>query len=134
MRIIDAKKLVLGRMAAVVSKMALKGETIIILNSEKAVITGSKKDVLMKYNAKKQRGDPYHGPYFPRGPQMIVKRTIRGMLPYKQEKGLKAFKNIKCYLGIPEEFKDKKLETIEDAKLSKKVRKYISLGEISSLI
>ncbi|MDD5253876.1 MAG: 50S ribosomal protein L13 [Candidatus Nanoarchaeia archaeon] len=134
MIVIDANKLILGRLAAVVAKRALKGEEIIIVNSENAVITGRKKDLLNQYHAKRARGDPLYGPYFPRRPNLIIKRTIRGMLPYKQEKGLKALNRIKCYNGIPLELKDKKMEMLAEAKLKGGVVGYMSLKEISSLI
>jgi ribosome-binding ATPase YchF (GTP1/OBG family) len=44
------------------------------------------------------------------------------MLPYKQEKGLLAFKRIMCFTGIPDELKGKTFGTIEEAKSKGKVR------------
>ncbi|MFH0868111.1 MAG: 50S ribosomal protein L13, partial [Candidatus Woesearchaeota archaeon] len=44
---------------------------------------------------------------------------IRGMLPYKKERGRTAFKNIKCYIGIPEDFKNQKMDTIKNANVEK---------------
>ena len=41
------------------------------------------------------------------------------MLPYKKERGRKAFDNIKCYIGIPEKLKDQKLNTINNASINK---------------
>ncbi|MDD5331471.1 MAG: 50S ribosomal protein L13 [Candidatus Nanoarchaeia archaeon] len=133
MIIIDAKKAVLGRLAATASKLALKGEEVIILNCEKVVVAGTKPNILAKYHRKRTMGDPLHGPYFPRQPNQIVKRTIRGMVPYKQEKGLKAYNKIRCYKGIPDQFKDKKLEVIQETKL-KNATKYLTLEQISALI
>ncbi len=54
------------------------------------------------------------------------------MLPYKQEKGRKAFKNIKCYIGVPKEFEGKKVETIEKANVKNiKKTKYLTIKEIA---
>ena len=133
--IIDAKELILGRMAAKVAKKALEGETIDIINAEQAVITGSKSDILAEYKHRQQRGQPKTGPFFFTKENLFVKRAIRGMLPYKKEKGRVAFKRIKCYVGIPSEFKDIKAETVEGAHISKvQMLKYISVKELCYLL
>ncbi|MFH2028779.1 MAG: 50S ribosomal protein L13, partial [Nanoarchaeota archaeon] len=104
--IIDATNLILGRLGTYVAKQALLGEKIDIINCEKAVISGKKDFTLKKYLIIKDRGT-YKGPFLPRQPNLFVRRSIRGMLTYKQERGKKAYANIKCYRGMPEEFKDK---------------------------
>ena len=116
--IIDANNLILGRMATFVAKQALLGEEISIVNCEKAIMTGNKQQILAKYKKKMSMGKPQKGPFVLRRVDMFVKKTIRGMLPYKQEKGLKAYKRVKCYVGVPDEFKEKKLETIENANVT----------------
>ncbi|MCX8158546.1 MAG: 50S ribosomal protein L13 [Candidatus Diapherotrites archaeon] len=120
MVVIDAKDLVLGRMCSVVAKRALKGEDIKIVNSEKCVIIGGRQTIFNKYKTRKDmktKGNPIKGgPKYPKMPHLIVKRAIRGMLPYKKETGRKALKRIKVYIGIPNELKDSKFETIEEAK------------------
>ncbi|MBU1201817.1 MAG: 50S ribosomal protein L13 [Nanoarchaeota archaeon] len=129
--IIDATNLIIGRMSTFIAKKALQGEQIDIINSEKAVITGDKKKLMAAYRRKREFGAPLVGPYFPRQPDKFVKRTIRGMLPYKQPRGLAAFKNIKCYVGVPEELKDKKPETIKEASIEKLSNiKYLTVNEI----
>ena len=115
--IIDATDLRLGRMATVVAKQALLGETIDIVNCENAVLTGNRDNVLGEYKNRLKR-ITYKGPIVHRMPDRFVKRTIRGMLPYKQYKGDKAFKRIKCYMGVPDQFKDKKFETIKEANIA----------------
>ena len=129
--IIDANNLILGRMATFVAKQALLGEDIKIVNCEKALLTGDRKKVLLRYREKKQSMKPQKGPFILRRPERFVKRSIRGMLPYKQEKGRKAFERVICYSDVPEEFKDKKLATIEKANISKVPNlKYLTVGEI----
>ena len=130
--ILDATDLILGRMAARVAKMSLLGEKVDIVNCENAIITGDKAYLLKRYKQRKERGIPLKGPYFPRMPDRIVRRAIRGMLPYKRERGREAFKKIMCYIGVPDEFKDKKLETLKEVNISKVPSlKYLSVGEIS---
>lgn len=130
--IIDATDLILGRMASVAAKKALLGEEIKIVNCEKAVITGSKKYLLEKYKSKRDKGVPLKGPYFPRMPDRIVRRTIRGMLPYKKPRGRDAFKRVMCYIGVPDEFSREKTITIKEANLSKlPTLKYLTIRQIS---
>jgi large subunit ribosomal protein L13 len=131
--IIDATDLIMGRMAAVVAKRAMLGEKIDIVNCEKAVITGTRKNVLENFKKKYDLGrNPYKGPFFPRASDRLIRRSIRGMLPYKKDKGDRAYKAIMCYVGIPEQFSGQKLETIAKANVSKlKNYKYITVGELS---
>ena len=76
--------------------------------------------------------NPYKGPFFPRASDRIVRRSIRGMLPYKQEKGDTAYKAVMCYVGVPEKFKGQKIETIEKVNVSKlKNYKYMVIGELA---
>jgi len=116
MKIIDAEGTVLGRLASYTAKEALKGEEIIILNSEKAIITGRKADIKEYYESKRKRvGSTQKGPKVSRSSEKIVKRTIRGMLPnYRDGRGRDALKKIKCYKGIPLEFKDKEKLIFKD--------------------
>ena len=133
MKVIDASNLVLGRMAAKVAKEALSGESVVVVNCEKAVVTGTKKLVLGKYkHARLERGDPYHGPFISRMPDRMVKRTIRGMLPYKKEKGEKAYKKIRCFVGIPEKYSNEKIETFAFASSEKlKNPNFVKLEEVA---
>lgn len=132
MAVVDANDLILGRLATVVAKRALLGESIDVVNCEKAVITGNRKTILDKYHAKRSRGIPSKGPFFPRRSDMLVRRTIRGMLPYKRPKGRDAFRRVKCHLGLPKEFEGKQIETFEEASISKLTTlKYVKLDNLS---
>jgi len=130
---IDATNLIMGRIATVAAKKALLGETVNIVNCDKAVITGNKKTTLAEFKRKREMGIPAKGPFIHRSSDKIMKRAIRGMIPYKQEKGVKAFKRVRCYVGVPEEIKN--LETIKEADVSKVPNlKYLSLGKISKFM
>lgn len=129
--IIDATNLIVGRLASFAAKQALLGEAVDIVNCEKAMMTGDRKWILKEYARKMQIGTYNKGPFTVRMPDRFVKRIIRGMLPYKQEKGRSALGRIKCYIGVPERFKDKKLETVGHVNISKVPNlKYISIGEL----
>ena len=131
--VIDADGLLLGRMASVVAQRALAGEEIAIVNAEKAIVSGNRAQVLAAYDQKRKRGSREGGPFFPRRPDHIVKRTIRGMLPYKRERGVTAFKKIKVYVGIPYEFAGAETETLEQAHLDRlSSSRYITIGSIST--
>jgi large subunit ribosomal protein L13 len=129
--IIDATNLIAGRLGTIVAKKALLGEGIVVLNSEKAVVSGKKDMVLKGSKTDFDRGTQSTGPFIPKRADRYLKRVFRGMLPYKQDKGKKAFARIKCYNGIPENFKDQKMETIESISTSKLPNpKYVTLKEI----
>jgi len=117
--IIDAKDLIVGRLSSFAAKKALQGESIHIVNAEQAVVTGKKKDIITHYKHKSERGQPITGPFIPKQEEKFLKRIIRGMLPYKRERGRVAFRKIKCYQGTPESLKDKKTETIKTAHISR---------------
>lgn len=110
MKIIDGKNAVLGRLASYVAKEALKGGEIVVLNCEKVIITGNKKEIKEKFEKKRGRvGSGQKGPKHSRISHKIVKRTIRGMLPnHRKGRGKEAYRRIKCFSGIPKEFEDKK--------------------------
>ena len=129
--IIDATNAVLGKIATKIAKMLLLGEKVDLVNCENVIITGNKKWILNEFKQRRARGTPSKGPFYPRYPHMIVKRTIRGMLPYKKNRGREAFKRLKCYVGVPEEFKDKKIEVIKDVLKKPNIIRYMTLKEIS---
>ncbi len=110
MKIIDGKDAVLGRLASYVAKEALKGEEIAVLNCEQVIITGRRRSIKKNFEEKRSRvGSSQKGPKISRLSDRIVKRAIRGMLPnYREGRGRQAWKRIKCYVGVPKEFKDKK--------------------------
>ncbi len=132
MKIIDAKDQIVGRLATNVAKLLLKGEEVVIVNSERALVTGPKPRVIASYKQLEQRGIPRKGPFFPKRPEAILKRTIRGMLPYKQEKGRSAFKRLKCYISVPSEFEGKEFHKVTGSDISgSTTEKYIDLYTIS---
>lgn len=132
MMIIDGNNLILGRLGSEVAKAALMGKEVKIVNCENIFVTGSKADVFAKFERKRKLGTWAKGPFYPRMPDRLVKRLIRGMLPMKTSRGREAFKRITCYIGTPSELKSEKYETFNHANVSRlSTSKYISIGEIS---
>ncbi|MEM7821328.1 MAG: 50S ribosomal protein L13 [Candidatus Aenigmatarchaeota archaeon] len=131
MIIYDAENQILGRIASKIAKQLLKGEKIFVVNIEKAHISGDPKYIVKKYSEKINRGDPKHGPFFPKTPDGIFRRTVRGMLPWDKDKGRKAFKRLRVFIGVPEEFKNKKIEKPESKDVTKLKCRSITLGELS---
>jgi large subunit ribosomal protein L13 len=129
--IIDAKGLILGRMASNVAKRLLQGERVIIINSEKAAISGRKHSIVKDAKKFLEVGHPKKGPYHPRRPDKIVSRTIRGMLPRRKPKGLQAYKRLRVYLGLPMEFANENAQTIIEASADKLKSPYITIGELA---
>jgi LSU ribosomal protein L13P len=133
--IINAEDLILGRLASMVAKRALDGEEIALVNVEKVVISGTRKRVTGAYLQKRQRGSKEGGPFFPRRPDAIMKRTIRGMLPYKRSSGRDALQRVRAYVGIPKQFREGPMETIEEVHVSRlSSSRYVTLESISSYL
>jgi len=118
MTVIDATNNIVGRLSSKVAKRALLGEKINLVNCEKAVLTGRKESIFAKYKERKERGNPLKGPFLSMMPDRFVRRIVRGMLPYKQEKGKKAFKNVMCYIGVPEKLKSEKIEKVKETNIT----------------
>ncbi len=131
MIVINAEGKILGRLAAFAAKQALLGEEVRVVNCEKAVVTGSPKRVLEDYRRKRERGVPRKGPFFPKQSDRLVRRTIRGMLPYKKPRGAEAFKRVMCYKGVPFELEGKPFTDVPGADASKlKNLKYLEVQRI----
>jgi large subunit ribosomal protein L13 len=130
--IINADGATLGRLGTNVAKRLMNGEEVAVINSERAIISGKKRSIKEKYTQKREVGTYRKGPFFPRMPDQIVKRTIRGMLPYQTPHGRSSFKKLKCYIGVPKEFEKEKFEVVENAK--KQPVDYMTIKELSKFL
>ena len=131
MKVYDATNQILGRMSTRIAKELLMGETVHLINCEKACISGDPEVTKKHYLERRQRGDPHHGPFYPRTPKEIVRRTIRGMLPYKKSQGRDAFKRLKVWVGIPDELKKQELIKLESSDVNKLKCKHITIENLS---
>ena len=127
--IIDAENAVFGRICSLAAKKALEGNQVVIVNSEKAVITGSRQNIITRYTEIRQKGRSHSmkGPKISRSAFRLLKRGIRGMLPnHKAGIGKQALARIRCYNGMPEEFKNKQMIQLPVNKI-----KYLKLDDLS---
>jgi large subunit ribosomal protein L13 len=132
----------LGRIASYAAKQALLGEQVIIVNAEKAVISGKKDSVCAKNLEKldiRNLGNPRNGPFHPKRADRYVKRAVRGMLPFKMPRGREAFKRVQVYIGVPEaEIKRnhdlKKIEFVKLDYMQKTLKDYTTVAEVCKSI
>ena len=133
MKVIDASNLVLGRAASAIAKMLLDGERVVVVNAEKAVITGRKEEILERYKEKRDRGSVRKGPFYPKMPDRIFRRTVRGMLPYKKPSGKNAYRKLMVYIGVPDEYKNAEFDTIPEAQ-NRHITGYVTLGDVAKYL
>lgn len=128
MNVVNAEGAIMGRLASTIAKRLLKGEEITVVNAEKVIITGAKKVILEGFRARRVRGKPRKGPHYPRMPDRIFRRVVRGMLPYQKPRGRTAFKNLKVFIGIPHGVDASKAE---DHKAKLGTDRFMYLGDVS---
>jgi large subunit ribosomal protein L13 len=135
--LVDATGCIAGRMCSHVSKLLLKGNRVTIVNSEKAMLSGNRYktiDLYKEFLEINSVTNPIHGPFHPRRPDTILTKMVRGMVPKTKTSGIEAFKRLRVYIGIPDQFMNKKAESIEDSKITRPPAKYISVGDVAKQI
>lgn len=132
--VIDASGLVVGRAASLIAQRLLAGESIIVIRAEKAVITGSRASVIETYRANRARGSVRSGPHFPRNPDRIFRRAVRGMVPHLKSRGKAAFDRLTVYIGCPEPYANLSASTLPDAQARPTLRAPMTLQEVSRLL
>ena len=133
--ILNSQMCILGRIASAVAELAMDGNNVAILNAEKIVITGGENQIINKYQDRRNLGSD-SGPFYPKRPDKIVKRSIRGMLPYKQAEGREAFNRIRVYIGIPPAF-DGNGKVPENKRVTmnpSKHKDFVEIGEVSEAL
>ncbi len=131
--VIDGSDRILGRIGSYVAKALLSGNNVTLVNAEKISISGSKKVLFAKYKQLielKDKANPEHSPYWSRRPDLFVKRSIRGMLPYKKPKGKEAYKRLRVYIGIPEGVK-KTMHKVDSKKPSELYQNVMTVEELT---
>ncbi|EMA67509.1 50S ribosomal protein L13P [Halorubrum aidingense JCM 13560] len=130
--VVDARDCILGRVSSEVAQRVLGGETVAVVNAERAVITGNEEATMETYHTRAELGSD-SGPYYPKRPDRIFKRAIRGMLPYKTEDGREAFANVRVYVGNPyERDEDTESVVLDGTSLDRLSNiKFTTLGDIS---
>jgi large subunit ribosomal protein L13 len=139
--VVDARDCIMGRVASQVAQRALDGERVAVVNAESAVITGSEEDVMSVYRQRDAVGSD-QGPNYPKRPDRIFKRSVRGMVPYKETRGREALGRVRVYVGNPYEDgatpsrdgdgEAVDAEVLEDTSLDRLSNiKFVSLGDVS---
>ncbi|NKE36039.1 50S ribosomal protein L13 [Natronococcus sp. JC468] len=130
--VVDARDCILGRVASQVAQRTLDGERVAVVNAEDAVITGDEEDIFGTYRKRLELGSD-SGPYYPKRPDTIFKRSIRGMLPYKKPRGREALDSVRVYVGNPyEDDDDREAEILEDTSLDRLSNiRFVHLHEVS---
>lgn len=135
--IIDGEGLIMGRLASIVSKKLLNGDEVTVLNADKILISSNKDWAYARYKQRLDRASISNprrmGPKYPRRPDDIFRRTIRGMIPYRKTKGREAFKRLKVFVDVPSEYKGAEIFQVEEAR-PKNIKKSIELGKMSRLL
>ena len=133
----------MGRLASASADILLKAarehrdDKVIIINAEKAIVSGRPRSVLNTYHAKYELNHARKGPFYPRMPDMILKRAVRGMLPYqKKSSGRRALRNLRVEIGCPAHLAGDLPEGHQNGDVSK-IRKgmparFNRLGDISA--
>lgn len=135
--IVDASNLILGRMATYVAKRALEGKRIVIVNAERAVISGTKARVVSRAKLKlktRTLANQAKAPTHPRRPDNYVRRVVRGMLPWKKSRGKDAFRRVRVFIGTPSDYLGKSSVSIADANASRLRVPYVSVSQLAEEI
>jgi large subunit ribosomal protein L13 len=128
--VVDARDCILGRVATQVAERALDGDRVAVVNAESAVITGNEQDVMSTFKKRRDVGSD-RGPAYPKRPDGIFKRSIRGMLPHKKPRGREALSNVRVYVGNPYD----EGEVLDDTSLDRLSNiKFVTLGEVSETL
>lgn len=132
--VIDADGMILGRLSSTVAKRLLCGERIALVNADKAIVSGKRTSLVAEYKARlriRTLISPAKGPFHPRSPDRILRRTIRGMLPWDTKRGKEALARLSTFIGVPPELKSAKLESIRSARVERLRGRFVRLAEIS---
>jgi large subunit ribosomal protein L13 len=132
--VVDGTDLLAGRLSSNVAKMLLEGNRVTIVNCEKIMISGSKKNIVKNYKdflAVASILHPEHGPYHPRRPDTMIAKMVRGMLPRKKPSGQAAHKRLRTYIGVPSEFRSSKKTVFDNAKITRPVANYTTMSDLA---
>ncbi|MCY0868522.1 MAG: 50S ribosomal protein L13 [Desulfurococcus sp.] len=135
---VDASNQILGRLATIIAKKLLEGYKVIVVNAEKAVLSGDKIRVVEGYKLLLRVRTHYNpeksGVRRPRNPVNIFKRTVRGMLPMDKATGRRAYRNLKVYVGTPSSLKSTEFIQFPEASASRLKGRFIYLEEVARVM
>jgi large subunit ribosomal protein L13 len=134
LNVFDAENIIAGRLGATAAKAALKGERVVIVNIEKAIITGDRKTVINAYKVRRKirtSTKPEKGPLHQKRPDKMFRRMVRGMLPWPTSRARDAYRRIHVFMGIPKEYAESEKIVLEKSRYNSPRRKCVTIGDLS---
>jgi large subunit ribosomal protein L13 len=131
---IDATGLIAGRLSSRLAAELLRGQKIVVLNAEKAVLSGKRDTIIAAWKLKLDLGskvNPMYGPLHPRRPDNILWRMVRGMVPKTKAKGTLGLKRLRVYIGVPEKYNGVALQKFDDAVATRPLPMYTTILELA---
>ena len=131
---IDATGHIAGRMCSVVASEVLRGKRIVVLNAEKAVLSGKRDTIVEAWKQRLELGskvNPMYGPFHPRRPDNIIWRMVRGMVPKTKTKGTLGLKRLRVYIGVPQKYSGVTLSKLDQAMATRPLPMYTTILELS---
>jgi large subunit ribosomal protein L13 len=131
---VDATGHIAGRLCSVVASEILRGRRVVVLNAEKAVLSGKRGAVIEQWKQRLELGskvNPMYGPLHPRRPDNIMWRMVRGMVPKTKAKGTLGLKRVRFYMGVPEKYTGVKLTKIDQALATRPLPMYTTIAELA---
>lgn len=116
MVVIDGTNLIFGRAASQIAKKLLNGEDVQLVNAEHMVMIGNPPALIERFKLRRQvqhKGTPERSPSWPKVPNLLVRRMIRGMLPWKKPRGKSAYKKLHVFTGNPKNLKATSIKGVE---------------------
>jgi len=134
---VDASEQIAGRLCSIVARELLAGKRVVVLNAEKALVSGKTSSVFRQWQARLEiysHVNPIYGPIHPRRPDNIVRRMVRGMVPKTKSSGKSAMSRLRVYMGVPEKYASVKTSKFEHAKARRPIPQYVTIAEIAKNI
>jgi large subunit ribosomal protein L13 len=131
---IDATGHVAGRLCSLVASDILRGKRVVVLNAEKAVLSGKRDTIIAAWKQRLELGskvNPIYGPLHPRRPDNILWRMVRGMVPKTKPKGTLGLKRLRVYMGVPEKYSGVTLSKLDEALATRPLPMYTTIADLA---
>jgi large subunit ribosomal protein L13 len=131
---IDATNQIAGRLSSKIAKLVLSGKRVVVVNAEKALISGNRTSVINQWKERLElasKVNPIYGPIHPRRPDNILRRMVRGMVPRKKPKGATAMKRLRVYIGVPSGLDQSKMTKFDETTATRPIPVYVTMGDLS---
>ena len=134
---VDASGQIAGRLCSKVAKLLLVGNSVVVVNADKALFSGARSNVMGGFFEKLKIASvvhPKHGPFHPRTPAGILTRMVRGMIPRSKPSGTAALRRLRVYAEVPKQYGKVSFSNFDEAKATKPLAYYVPLGEVAERI